>query len=243
MLALWRAVRSDVPDEVLASFRSSGALSVGEAIAVYKDGYWSRQYEVLCELFPRIHEQLGGAEFRELVRRYLRACPSVHPELERLGDALPWFLRAQDDRTLSALASTAIYEHALIDSLLAADSPIAALSEIRADTFGSARLELVASLRIVPIDRELRRVLAAERGNAVVGAHAAVIVRPRFAIHVHFVNRDELRVLDLVRAGATVGELLLACDHDLSHLHALLARWFHRRWIAAIHEESIPDDP
>jgi hypothetical protein len=232
-------VRSDVAAEVLAPFRTSGAQTVADAIAIYKNGFWTRQYQALAELFPRIVDLLGDASFRELVRRYLRACPSTHPELERLGSALPDFLRTQADPDLARLASIADYEQAHVESLLAADCRLAMVTEIRPHAFANARFELITSLRIVRIEPPLLEVLATQH-DCVVGAHAAVIARPHFATTTHLIDREELTMLQLARSGAPVASLLDACGMDVPYLRALLEGWFRRCWIAAIDHKEGP---
>lgn len=236
MLRLWRAVRTDLDSSALVVFRSSRHLAVTDAIAIYKNAYWARQHEALRELFPRVVTQLGNQRFRELTLRYLRACPSAHPELERIGAALPAFMREHSDADFARAASVGAYEQALVESFLAPDSRAATLEEIRPHTFAAARLSFVPSLRVVATDSALLHVLTLENHD-VIGAHAAVIARPRFVTVTHLIGRDELEVLALARSNRTVAELLDHCDNDVPGLHVLIDRWFRRRWIEAIREE------
>lgn len=231
---LWRAVRSDLPAAELAPFRTSGRLGVGAAIQVYKNAYWIRQHECLCELFPRLVAHMGSTKFRDLARRYLLAHPSSHPELEHLGADLPAFLRTTADRNLAGLAAL---ELALVESALSPDSSVANLTAIRPSTFGHSRLRLVPSLRVVVLDDDALHVLHAE-AREVVGAHAAVTLRVGFATKMHLIGLDEHAALELVRSGARIDELLDRHAHDVSGLHQFLQHWFARSWIAEIDEEA-----
>lgn len=233
LAALWHAVRSDVRADQLGAFRSTGALGVVQAVAVYKTAYWARQHAVLVELFPLVVEHLGAARFRELVRCYLLAHPSAHPELERLGDRLPEFLRRSADEDLAGVAMLAGLEQARTESALSPDDPIARLSDIVPATFVRSRLRLVRSLRAVEIDPVALRALHA-RGLNVVGASHAVVARPHFAVTTHLVARDEQLLLDRVAHGASMGELLEQVAHDVAALHRPLDAWFRRGWIASI---------
>lgn len=233
MLLLWRAVRSDLPPEALGPFRSSGRLAVPDAIAVYKNAYWIRQHECLRELFPRVRARLGEPRFRELVRRYLHAHPSCHPELEWLGAALPGFLAEQAEDDLAGVASIAAYDQALTESFLAADAPSARITDICPASFGASRLRFAPSLRIVAADLALLRTLADE-GLEAVGARAVVVARPRYVTTTHLVSREELDLLTHARDGAPIDDLVEHHAHDVTGLHVLLDRWFRRHWIAAI---------
>lgn len=231
MHLLWRAVRSDVPARELGAFRSTGRLAVPAAIGVYKTAYWVRQHAALRDLFPRLSARLGEAGFRELVRRYLLARPSTHPELEHLGAGLAAYLRGEP--ALAHLAQLAELEHAHVESFLAPDSPAATFADIDPVRFGAARLELAASLRIVLADGVLLQLLAHE-GGRVLGAAAIVVSRPRFATVTHPIAADELALLRLVQGGASIQDLLAYVGDDVAGLHVPLQQWFLRRWIATI---------
>lgn len=233
MAHLWHVVRHDVRDDDLDVFRSTGRLCVPQAIAVYKNAYWIRQHEVLRELFPLLEDVLGTGKFRELVRRYLRAHPSSHPELEHLGTRLPEFLRAQQDVELSSLAAIAALEQARVESALAADSTLARSRDIEPASFARSRLRMNASLRIIALDDHALRILG-PRDFEVVGASHAVVCRPQFSVTTHLIGHDEQRVLAHVLAGATIEQLLERYDHDVAALHRPIERWFRRGWIHAV---------
>lgn len=233
MHQLWRAVRADLGADDLAMFRTTGRLAVPQAISIYKNAYWIRQHEVLRELFPSVERCLGSERFRELVRRYLRAFPSVHPELEHLGERLPPFLATQSDLDGAGLRTLATLEEARTRCALGPDGNLARLEEIQPATFATSRLHLLANLRIVELDAACLRVLAGD-GLEVVGASHAVVARPRFAVVTSLVGREEHALLELVERGATIGDLLDHCDHDVAALHRPLERWFRIGWISRI---------
>lgn len=233
MELLWSAVRRDLAPPQLATFRSTGALDVTSAITVYKNAYWIRQHEVLRDQFPIVAERLGATRFRELVRRYLLAYPSRHPELEYVGQDLAVAMAAQPDADLRALARLAALEQARVESALSADADAATLAAIDIATFARSRVRFVPSLRVVELDDEALRELAV-RGLAAVGACAAVVTRPRFAVHTQLVAAEELALLTFVRDGATFGEVLERYDHDVAAVHRPVERWFRRGWIAEV---------
>ncbi|MGE0548355.1 MAG: putative DNA-binding domain-containing protein [Kofleriaceae bacterium] len=237
MSLLWRAARNDVPNDELTPFRSSGRLAVPAAISLYRNGYWIRQYRVLCELFPRLHQRLGPNAFRELVRVYLGCWPSSHPELERIGTALPGFMRNHPDPSISSLTAIATMEQALTESALSIDSPVASVADIVPEQFGESRLVFVESLRVVALDQVVIELLASE-GHDVATANAVVITRPDFATVLQFIDRDETNLLQLARAGTSISELLQRCEHDVARMHAWLHRWFARRWLARVAVKS-----
>lgn len=233
MALLWRAVRSDLRGHDLSPFRTSGRLRVDAAISIYKNAYWIRQHDVLCELFPRLAKELGAPAFRDVVRRYLLAHPSSHPELEHLGTHLPEFLASQPEHALAGLAAL---ELALVDSALAPNSPVADPAAIRPATFARARLAVSASLRVVILDARALHVLHAE-DREIVGAYAAVTVRAGFATRLYLIGHDEHATLELARQGRRIQELLDHHADDVSGLHRFLRRWFDRGWIATIEED------
>lgn len=234
MSLLWRAVRSDLPDAALGVFRSTGPLSAPGAIAVYKNAYWVRQHAALRDLFPRLLAHLGERQFRELVRRYLLARPSAHPELERLGAGLAEHLRR--DPAHGELAQLAALEHAQVESFLEVDAPIARLAEIDPATFAEARLRFAPSLRVVPADPVLLHVLARE-GSSAIGAAAAVVSRPGFVTVTHLIAVDELELLELARGGTPIHQLLAHVGGDVAGLHVPVRQWFLRSWVASITTE------
>ena len=64
-----------------------------ERLDVYADAYFYRLLGTLRELFPRLCWLSGDAPFHNLVTDYVLACPSRDPDLRRLGEQLPQFLR------------------------------------------------------------------------------------------------------------------------------------------------------
>jgi len=233
MELLWRAVRRDLAPPQLTAFRATGALDVKSAISVYKNAYWIRQHEALRDQFPIVAECLGAARFRELVRRYLIAYPSRHPELEYVGQDLAAAMAAQPDADLRALARVAALEQARVESALSADADSATLAAIDIATFARASLRFVPSLRVVDLDGEALRELAV-RGLAAVGACAAVVTRPRFVVQTQLVAAEELALLAFIRAGATFGEVLDRHEQDVAAVHRPVERWFRRGWIADV---------
>jgi hypothetical protein len=64
---------------------------------VYAEAYEARLVGVLADDYPATRAWLSPERFAALAARYLRECPSRHPNLNRLGERFPAFLRRRHD--------------------------------------------------------------------------------------------------------------------------------------------------
>ena len=120
-------------------------LSASGRARIYSDMYLFRLVDALREDYPLLARLLGDEEFFSLCADYVRAHPSRHPSLARLGWALPGFLR---DRAAprADLSDLAALEWARAEAFVAADAgPLdeTALRSLGEDA-ASARLVLQA---------------------------------------------------------------------------------------------------
>ncbi len=100
--------------QLAATFVASPGFSVVERLDVYANSYFYRLLAALRELFPRLCWLCGAAPFHNLVTDYVLSCPSREPDLRRLGERLPAFLREHElARRHPLLADVAQLEQAL----------------------------------------------------------------------------------------------------------------------------------
>jgi len=105
------------------TFESSEGFGAVERLEVYASSYFHRLLGVLRELFPRLCWLCGEVAFHNLVTDYVLACPSRDPDLRRLGERLPEWVREQELGGRSLLFSElATLEVALNTALDAPDA-------------------------------------------------------------------------------------------------------------------------
>lgn len=75
------------------TFAGSPGFSALQRLDVYANSYFYRLLDALRELSPRLSFLCGEAHFHNLVTDYVLSCPSCEPDLRRLGQRLPAFLR------------------------------------------------------------------------------------------------------------------------------------------------------
>ncbi|HEY7510594.1 MAG TPA: DNA-binding domain-containing protein [Vicinamibacteria bacterium] len=90
--------RGEAPGARVADLvRPSARLTAAERVGIYHDMYLLRMEEALATDYPALRHLLGERGFLDLVRGYVRAYPSRHFSLNRLGDHLPEYV-ARDAR-------------------------------------------------------------------------------------------------------------------------------------------------
>ncbi len=95
-------------------FASSEAFDRVERLDVYADAYFYRLLSALAEVFPRLAYLAGSVQFHNLITDYVLDYPSIAPDLRRLGDRLPEFVRGHERCANAALlADLASLERAL----------------------------------------------------------------------------------------------------------------------------------
>jgi hypothetical protein len=96
-------------------------VSPPERLAIYARMYIDRLHDVLWDDYPKLVAVLGAEHFRDLVERYLRACPPTSFTVRDAGAALPEYLATRDDLPPWA-ADLARLERARVDVFDAADA-------------------------------------------------------------------------------------------------------------------------
>ncbi|HYR17851.1 MAG TPA: DNA-binding domain-containing protein [Myxococcales bacterium] len=218
-------------------------LSADERARIYSEMYLFRLVEALREDYPLLARLLGEEEFFSVCAAYVRAHPSRHPSLARLGAALPGFLR---DRAVPRpdLSDLAALEWARAEAFVAPDA--AALDETALRSLGedpaSARLTLVPSIRLLSLGYDAAALWAdlealRQPGPALPGPTWLLVWRKGFEVFHAEVSPEELAALSAVQRGATLGEACEAfaalADPARAALDAL-ASWSGERLIARI---------
>lgn len=254
----WRAMRSDVPSDILSvSFGGPRGSDGARGMRVYKEAFWVRQSEALRSDFAVTAELLGEREFRKMCIGYIKAFPSSHPALEWLGQNLVEFLRGS---VWSPLASdVAALEWAEVESFLAADAAgTASLEGVAAERLSGARLCLVPSFRCVALETDALRLITAFRNGARGDELRAlaqetqrspspanvVIARAGYGVRLYSVTAAQARALERAVKGAPFSEVVDALaiglpgdgndEADRVAVAKEIGQWFQRGWIERI---------
>lgn len=78
------------------TFAGTATFGAAQRLDVYANSYFYRLLGALQELFPRVRFLCGDANFHNLATDYVLSCPSREPDLRRLGERLPAFLRSHE---------------------------------------------------------------------------------------------------------------------------------------------------
>lgn len=242
----WSLARGEGdPRAVEASFHGTPDFDAHARVALYRSMFVWRQLDALADAFPRTLRVLGGARFRDLGERYVAACPSEDPRLERLGRKLPAFLAASEHVEERRVADLAELEWARTRAFLAPDpEQVAAVSAIDPATFADARLELVPAFALVSTRTDAAALWeAAEIEGAVVDFEAlarpsrAAVARRGFTVFHVPLDDDEGEALASAVAGAPMGEVCAAfagAADPARRAWEVIGRWFSRGFVARV---------
>ena len=142
---------ADAGDAQIQLTRSS-RMSAAERLELYRGMIAMRFEECLREDFPRLCAALGPEAWTALVADYLRACPSRHYSLNRLGQALPEFVRerckGEHGARLAELAELERAHQEVFDAPEHAVARAADLAGVSPDAWAGMRLRLIPALRL-----------------------------------------------------------------------------------------------
>jgi hypothetical protein len=157
-----RAPGAGAASEALgAVFAGSAELPAAERVEIYAEMFFARLADALRETFPKLAALIGADGWPDFVRDYLRAHPSEHPDIGRLGRRVEAFLRSHAAAgtlprpDLAAMADLAALEWArdeVFDEAPAEPLPADALPALGPDAFAAARLEFVPALRLLALE-------------------------------------------------------------------------------------------
>jgi hypothetical protein len=230
-----RAEGARPAEECFVSARDLGA---EERLGIYANMFIWRQIDSLREDFPKVAAALDD-DFYDTAEAYLRAHPSVHPSLARLGRHLASFLAERsgvrpDLPDLAALewARNEVFEELQLTpataDLVTAGDPATVVLRI-------APTVRLLSLRhdVVPLWKELDAGHEAPAPRP--GATSVAVWRKGFIVYHAALPAEEATALRSAMAGATLGEVceaFAASPDPVAAALAAIASWFKEEWVA-----------
>ncbi|HVO17644.1 MAG TPA: DNA-binding domain-containing protein [Anaeromyxobacter sp.] len=242
------------PAALEACFAGTPALPAADRVGIYAEMWLWRQVEALGAEFPAVRACVGGERFPELCRDYLRAHPSEHHDIGRLGRRLAEFLRLHPAPERSDLGDLAELEWARSEVFCEAPaSPVGreALAALGPEEFARARLRLVPALRLLSLAHRAQEPWrAAHRGEeptpAAPGpAYLAVWRAGHDVLHAPL-DAAEARALEAALAGAALSEVcasFAAADQPATVGFAALSSWLDEGWVAGVEVVEDPNRP
>jgi uncharacterized protein (UPF0276 family) len=230
--------------ELQNTFAGDHRLDPIERLDIYANAYFYRQLDVLRDLFPRLAYLVNPVPFHNLVTDYLLACPSTAPDLRRLGERLPAFVR---DHALGQgtplLGELAELELALANALDAPDPhPVQTLtrtrlSQLAPSEWPSLELWLAPSVRLLRAAHDLERITqlcdARERQLALqelpsAESNPVLIARRGHVSYFRAIEPLEFLALERIKGGTRFDNLCAALgpnDANLARIVEYLLRW------------------
>lgn len=218
-------------------------LSSLQRVEIYADMYLGRLVDVMAEDFSALRHVIGERGFHELVREYVDAHPSTFFSLNRLGHALPEFVRAHPRPRREFLGELAELELALTQVFDGPSTPALTLAEIETvapAAWAGLRLPLVPNHRLLefrfPTNAYLQDLREGRKPKLPKPKPSWTLVyRKDFTVWRATLTREQHALLRELVGGARLGEALetLAADErlDAAALAQGLPRWF-REWAA-----------
>ena len=247
----WRGARGEAAlHELDAAFTGYHHRDAAERFRTYNSAYYLRLERCLAATFPRVTELLGEQTFREVARAYVARHPSTNPAIEFAGSAFPEFVRSEVAAKLfarcapanglsdiDAVADVAALEWARLSALLAPNAPAqASADEVVPERFALARLKFLPSLVITDVGAAgLDLWMPPTRRFA--DRCVVAFYRTGFVVRSLTLDPDEARALRSALAGSSLGvvcESFVSAAAPVARALAVVGRWFHRGWVAAI---------
>lgn len=136
-----------------AIFAETPEFSRVERVDVYAQAYFWRLFGVLREGFPAVEWAVGAEAFHNLVTDYVLQRPSVHPNLQRLGERFPSFVaEGEPGRARPWIVALAQLEWTRDELLTVADQRVVsveALAHRAPETFARLQFVLADPVRIL----------------------------------------------------------------------------------------------
>jgi hypothetical protein len=232
-------------ERIESCFAGSPDLDAEARVAIYADMYLWRLTEALRETFPNLARLLGDERFAALAAAYVRAHPSEHHDVARIGVRLAEYLRAWPDPGRPDLADLAQLEWARQEAFFAPPSTAAgreALSGLSPDGFAAATLKLSPALRVERLRHDAVRLWRRlEEGDPpeppVEGPAAVAVWRAGFDVFHTLLPGDEAAALLAAGAGEPlerVCELFAGREDPATGAWQALSSWLTEGWIVAV---------
>jgi hypothetical protein len=124
-----------------------------ERLEIYRTAYHARLIECLADDYPALRVALGDRSFDALCRGYIARHPSGGPSLNWFGSRMSAFCRSETALECRAFAADlASLEWAIVEVIHAPAGPrltVAKLSEMPAEAWAEARLEVTPAFRLI----------------------------------------------------------------------------------------------
>jgi len=235
------------PSELERWLAGSERLPAAARVGIYAEMWFWRQVEALRAEFPALAACAGEERFQALCRDYLRAHPSEHHDIGRLGRRLPPFLRLHPAPDRTDLGDLAELEWARSEVFFEAPARPAGrevLAALGPEPFSRARLRFVPAFRLLaldhPVDEVWRAAVRGERAGPASPASVQLAVwRVGHEVFHTVLERDEARALRAARDGASLEATcasFAARDDPAAAAFAALASWFDEGWVAGLQD-------
>lgn len=184
-----------------------------ERLAIYQGMYAVRMGEALAADYPGLKAFLGDHLFEHLVADYVAKHPSRSYTLNRLGDAVPDYLRTWHHPRRAFLADLARLELAVTETFDAPEDPEPFVPPLHVDgDWESRRFGVAPTLRLLSFRHAAGPALDALKAGRRVAARAkaswAAVHRRSFVVHRLDLSRGEFHLLSALAAGETLGRAL-----------------------------------
>lgn len=243
---LFEAIAERKSDGIEQLIQPGRRLSAAQRVEIYAQMYLWRQVDALEEDFPKLAALLGEGEFAHLVEDYVKAYPSEHPSLGRLGRKLAQFISERGSESLRPdLADLAGLEWARAEVFVERDSPSApadAFARLAPERFGQAKCRLCSAWRLLHLRHDPMPLWhAIENGEPALEANPVerhiLVWRKGWSVYHAAVDPDEARALERAREGATLGEVCEAfagADQPAAAAFAALQSWIGEGLVASV---------
>jgi hypothetical protein len=228
----------------------SAGLEPEERVAIHAGMYRARVADALREDYPKLAVLAGEEGFAALADAYVRAHPSRHPDLGRIGAELPAFLRRRPAPARADLAELAALEWARAEVFLEAEAvPLGreALAALPPAAFAGARLGLVPALRVLALGHDVldlwRRLEdGAPAGPPTRAPTPAAVWRARGEVFHARLGPEEAGALACAVEGEPLASVCAPFSRRADAAEAALAAilsWVDEGWIAAVRVDEV----
>ena len=209
-----RAATRQVPlHEAELAILPSTTMEPLQRLAVYQGMYPLRMHDALAADYPGVKEFLGGHLFQHFVADYVAVHPSRSYTLNRLGDAVPEFMKTWHHPKRAFLADLARLELAITETFDAAEDPgpHAPPAHVDAD-WETRRFGVAPTLRLLSFRHAAGPALDALKAGRRVPARPkatwAAVHRRSFVVYRLDLSRGEFHLLSALAACETLGKAL-----------------------------------
>lgn len=230
------------PEEIGRVILPSKTLTSVERVGVYQGMYLLRMVEALENDYPALAHFLGQDAFADLVTRYVAAHPSRSYTLNRLGEALPEFIRTTRGVKKKAFAADlARLERAVTEVFDAERSPEWPAGEIEKLPQGAwpgAVFVPIAAFRVLafsyPVNAYFQSVKDENHDHPDIGRKPTWVAvwRKNYEVWRLNLNKDGYEFLHALAGGRPFGKAVEAATRRLQgNAGDQLFRWL-RDWVA-----------